>query len=84
MAKSKLQRLGPEEVARRVKIKQKIRKRRDLKKKINSISVYGNVGLLIYIAHLHGKLVPTLTNIYETIVSKVAPIVESLINQLPL
>ena len=84
MAKSKLQKIGKEEVARRIKLKQKIRKKRNIKKKLNSISVYVNVGLLLYITHLHDKLIPTLTNIYETIVSKVAPIVESLINQLPL
>ena len=84
MAKSKLQKLGKEEVARRVRVKQRTRRNRNIKRRLNSFSLILNSALLLYITHLHGELLPFLTNIYRTILNTVAPIMESLLQLLPL
>ena len=80
MAKSKIQRLGPEKVQEKLKQKRKLRRMRNIGKAANKTSYYLNIALFIYITHLQGILIPFLTNIYE----QVAPIVVSLLNKLPL
>lgn len=81
MAKSKLQRLGKEEVARRVKIKRRKRMMLSIKIKLAKLSVLLNLGLVLHVSHLHGTLIPFLTNIY---VNYVAPIMESILDKLPI
>jgi hypothetical protein len=80
MAKSKLQRIGKEKLAEKLKQKKKLRRIRNISKYTNRLSYYLNFGLFLYITHLHGHLIPLLTNIYEN----VAPIVESIITKLPI
>lgn len=79
---SKLQKLGKEEVARRIKLKKKIRLKKSIKS--SSIKVTFIASLLLNIYFI---LIPyhhtILTNILEYY-SKIAPIVESLINKLPI
>jgi DNA/RNA-binding domain of Phe-tRNA-synthetase-like protein len=84
MAKSKRERLGKEFIEKRIKQKRKLKRIRNVKIFINKLSIYFNVGLLLYIAHLHGELIPFLTNIYDTFDSEVIPFVEGLINKLSL
>ncbi len=82
MARSKLQKLGKEEVQRRVKIKQNLRFKRNVKSSSNKVILTSSIALNIYLLSrpYHEKI---LTNINE-IYLRVAPIVEALINKLPL
>ena len=79
MRKTKLQRMGKEELARRVKAKQRKRFFLKIQTGIYKCSLYLNLMLTLVIAHYHNLLIPFLTNTYE----KIAPILESLIKQLP-
>lgn len=79
---SKLQRLGKEEVERRVKIKRRLRLKNKIKSGFIKLILLASLSLNAYYLSIpyHEEI---LTNINE-IYSKVAPIVENLINQLPL
>jgi len=84
MAKSKRERLGKEFIEKKIKQKKRFKRVRKIKILANRLSIYTNVGLLLYVTHLNGDLVPFLTNIYGYYSSEVVPFVESLIKLLPL
>ena len=74
------------DIEKRIKKKQSIRKRKQLKDKSSKLlfrlSVLCNILMGIHI--YEPNLLPKLTNDFIDMISKVAPLVESLINQLPL
>lgn len=79
---SKLQRLGKEEIARRIKVKRKIARKRKIKSFLAKSLLYSSLaGNVYYVSKPHHLLL--LTNISETW-QKIAPILENLANKLPL
>lgn len=80
--KSKLQKIGKDEVKRRVKIKRKIKRKKRVKsflaKSLLLSSLLANVYYLSLPYHL--QILTNITEIYK----QVAPILESLLTKLPL
>lgn len=82
MAQSKLQKLGKEEVERRLKAKRKFRLKRNIKSGSGKMLLLASLCLNVYYLSLpyHEEILTNIIEIYQ----KVAPVVENLINQLPL